>query len=364
MSDPVRVLVVDDSPTTRTMLREALDLAGGIVVVGEANDGREAVSSAEQLEPDVVLMDVRMPDGNGVDAAREITTRWPGMRVVALTWLDDASTVRDMLSAGAMGYVVKGGTMDELSSAIKRAKAGEPELDQRVLPAAVDDLRHLLERERERREEVERLARSRAEFVQILSHELRTPLTVISGALKILRQGGVPTEQELLLDSALRRTDQLEFLVEGLELAVGPPLGEGMGYPATAVQAALDRLDWAPDRLEVAEGPWEGVPHPYLQRVAFELLSNAVRHGRPPVEVDSRRESGRGVLSVRDAGGWSASEEDYTAFFQEDMSDTRRQGGFGVGLFVSSRLCQAAGGELSVTEIGGRTVAEASFRLA
>src|SRR5207237_7509648 len=102
-------------------------------------------------------------------------------KIVALTWSDDPSTVRDMLTAGAIGYVVKGGTIDELSSAIRRAATGEAELDQRVLPAAVEDLRRLLEQERERREQVERLARAKAGFVHGRSHAPRTPHTVITG---------------------------------------------------------------------------------------------------------------------------------------------------------------------------------------
>src|SRR5439155_20806116 len=82
--DQVRVLVVDDSPTTRSMLREALDLAGGIEVVGEANDGAEAVALTTESQPDVVLMDIRMPRGDGIRAAREITSRYPATKVVAL----------------------------------------------------------------------------------------------------------------------------------------------------------------------------------------------------------------------------------------------------------------------------------------
>src|SRR5919198_2110040 len=191
MHEHVRVMVVDDSPSTRTMLREALALDGGIEVVGEAGGGREAVELCETLSPDVVLMDVRMPDGDGVDAARSITTVHPSTKIVALTWSDDPATVRDMLTAGAIGYVVKGGTIDELCSAIRRASSGEPELDHRVLPAAVEDLRRLLEEERGRREQVERLAKARGEFVQVLSHELRTPLTVISGALRTILKGGM-----------------------------------------------------------------------------------------------------------------------------------------------------------------------------
>src|SRR5947208_3136608 len=170
MREQVRVMVVDDSPSTRTMLREALALDGGIEVVGEAGGGREAVELCGELEPDVILMDVRMPDGDGVNAARSISNGHPSTKIVALTWSDDPATVRDMLTAGAIGYVVKGGTIEELYSAIHRAAGGEPELDQRVLPAAVEDLRRLLDEERERREQAERLAKARDELVQVLSH--------------------------------------------------------------------------------------------------------------------------------------------------------------------------------------------------
>jgi DNA-binding NarL/FixJ family response regulator len=363
MSDPVRVLVVDDSATTRTMLREALGLVGGIDVVGEANDGREAVVVASELQPDVVLMDIRMPEGDGIKAAREITSRNPATRIVALTWLDDAATVREMLAAGAMGYVVKGGTMDELADAIRRAKDGEAELDQRVLPAAVEDLRHLLEEEVYRREEIERLSRVRGEFVQVLSHELRTPLTVMTGALKMFRQVELTQEQTSVLDSAVRRAEQLEFLVQGLELVAGAPAEDEVSYPAEAVRGAAKRVELTPDVMVADEDCWTGVPQPYLHRVAFELLSNAERHGRRPIEVRAFRHGLDGVLEVRDAGGWSASSEDFGAFFQDDMSGTRTARGFGLGLFVTSRLCQACAGGLTIRAEGGQTVAEARFRL-
>src|SRR6266542_2693477 len=218
MGDSVRVMVVDDSSSTRTMLREALALGGGIEVVGEAGDGRNAITVASECNPDVVLMDVRMPDMDGVTAAKNLLAEYPDVKVVALTWSDDPSTVRDMLTAGAIGYVVKGGTIDELSAAIRRAATGEAELDQRVLPAAVEDLRRLLEQERERREQIERLARAKAEFVQVLSHELRTPLTVISGALHMLQQSHGSPDERSVMESALRKVTELEFLVEGLEL--------------------------------------------------------------------------------------------------------------------------------------------------
>jgi DNA-binding NarL/FixJ family response regulator len=364
MSDPVRVLVVDDSASTRAMLREALSLGGGIEVVGEAGGGKDAVELTAQVHPDVVLMDVRMPDMDGVSATRSLLERFPEVKIVALTWSDDPSTVREMLTAGATGYVVKGGTIDELTGAIRRAAGGAAELDQKVLPGAVEDLRRLLEEERERREQIERLARARAEFVQVLSHELRTPLTVISGALKMLeRSPGVGPEERAVLESAVRRAGELEFLAEGLELVASGPTGEGLTDVMQAVTTAAQRLEAGPDRVEVADRVWEGVPHRYVERVAFELLSNAVRHGARPIEVRAHRRGGLAVLEVTDAGGWTPPTDDFSAFFQEDMSATRSRSGFGLGLFVASRLCQACDGDLSIRAVGGRTVASARFRL-
>src|SRR5205809_177224 len=323
MNESVRVMVVDDSPSTRTMLREALSLEGGIDVVAEAGTGREAISRASEFFPDVVLMDVRMPDGDGVKAARTILTEHPATRIVALTWSDDPSTVRDMLSAGAIGYVVKGGTIDELAGAIRRAAGGEPELDQRVIPAAVEDLRRLLEEERERREQVERLSMARAEFVQVLSHELRTPLTVISGALRMLKQGEHPEEEASVVESAPGRADELQFLVEGLELVGSGPSTDGAANPREAIRAAAQRVRANPDGVTVEEELWQGLTQPYLERVAFELLSNAVRYGRRPIQVFATRLGQDGVLQVTDRGGWTAPSEDFSAFYQEDMSSTR-----------------------------------------
>ena len=361
MSDTIRVLVVDDSASTRTMLREALALESGIEVIGEAGTGQEAVAQALDVRPDVVLMDVRMPDLDGVQAARAIMQDNPFIKVVALTWSDDPATVRDMLTAGAIGYVVKGGTIEELYTAIRRAAGGEPELDQKVLPAAVEDLRRLLEEERTRREQVERLARSRAEFVQVLSHELRTPLTVILGALKMLQRSVTGPDEAQLVDSALRRGEQLQFLTEGLEL-VGSEPEEGLAHPKRAIQSAIERVGERPDSVDVKDETWPGVPDRYVSRVAYELLSNAVRHGVRPIAVATSRGGVDAILQVSDAGGWAPSEGEFNAFYQEDMSNTRTRNGFGLGLFVGARLCQAAQGSLTVKVIDGRTVAEARFR--
>ncbi len=121
LDDRVRVLLVDDSAGTRVMLKEALELCGDIEVVGEAGSGAEAVQRAIELQPDILVMDVRMPDGDGVEATRTIAASFPPARVVALTWSDDPDTMREMFAAGAVAYVVKGGPIDELCTAIGEA---------------------------------------------------------------------------------------------------------------------------------------------------------------------------------------------------------------------------------------------------
>jgi DNA-binding NarL/FixJ family response regulator len=345
------------------MLREALSLDDGIVFVGEAGSGQEAVARAGLIEPDVILMDVRMPDGDGAKAARAILAQRPTTRIVALTWSDDPAHVRDMLTAGAIGYVVKGGSIDELVGAIRRASVGEPELDQWVLPAAMGDLRRLLDEERGRREQIERLARAREEFVQVLSHELRTPLTVIVGAMKMLQAANVTSEEASLVQSALRRAGELEFLVEGLELIAAAPEPDTAALPSAAIQAALERLGLTPGGVTIEDGVWLGVPQRYLERVAFELISNAAAHGQPPIEVSVQKAGSGGVLVVTDGGGWAPEGSDFDAFAQGDMSATRTRGGFGMGLFVVSRLCQACDGCLRIRAEGGRTIVEARFRM-
>jgi DNA-binding NarL/FixJ family response regulator len=361
--EPVRVLVVDDADESRAILRRALAFDDAIEVVGEASSGREAVRQAEALHPNVVLMDVQMPGGDGVEATAEITRRFPDVQVIALTAHDDQGSVRDMLTAGAIGYLVKGASVDDLMAAIRRAGAGESLIDRRVLPHVIDELRTLLREERERRAEAESLARSREEFLQVLSHELRTPLTVIGGALQLVRQQGGPADGQDLVEAALARVEDLERMVEGLEL-----IGEGRAGPTVAwdprteLRQALEGLD-RPDDVDASEDIWMGVHASHVGRVARELVSNALRHGSRPVIVRIAQEGRTGILEVRDAGEFRPDPRLFAPFVQADMSMKRERGGLGLGLFVAARLCEVNGGRLDLRREGQWTVAEARFRL-
>jgi DNA-binding NarL/FixJ family response regulator len=361
--DAVRVLIVDDADESRQILRRALAMDWTIEVVGEAGSGREAIRQATELNPEVILMDVRMPDMDGIEATEDITRRLPGIKVIALTAHEDPDSVRDMLTAGATGYLLKGSSIDDLTAAVHKARGGESQVDDRVLPTVLEDLRTLLHQERGRRAEAERLARTREEFIQVLSHELRTPLTVIGGALQVLSDVDLPEASAELVASALRRTAELERMVTGLEL-VGdpPPTPSETAVPAQVLAMALE--DLGPDSIDAASDTWRGVRESHLVRVARELVDNGVRHGSRPVEVRAYREGREGVVKVTDTGDLQPDETLLRPFVQADMSSRRERGGLGLGLFVASRLCELGGGRLDLRRDGGCTVAEGRFLLA
>lgn len=128
MSDPavpVRVVLADDHPVVRRGLAALLSSVDGIEVVGQASSGLEAVREAQLLAPDVVLMDVRMPDLDGVEASRRIAATSPGVAVLVLTMHDDDETVFAALRAGARGYLLKGAEQEEIRRAIHAVVAGE-----------------------------------------------------------------------------------------------------------------------------------------------------------------------------------------------------------------------------------------------
>lgn len=136
-SKPIRVCLVDDQRLMRDGLRTLLELEEGLEVVGEAEDGWAAVKLYENLSPDVVLMDIRMPGIDGVEATRRIVTNWPEAKVVILTTFDDDAYVFEGLRAGALGYLLKDVSGHELAEAVRKVAQGgaliEPSVARKVL---------------------------------------------------------------------------------------------------------------------------------------------------------------------------------------------------------------------------------------
>ncbi|MER8008187.1 MULTISPECIES: response regulator transcription factor [unclassified Streptomyces] len=139
----IRVLLVDDQPMIRTGFRLILEAEPDITVVGEAADGTEAVELTGTLCPDVVLMDIRMPRTDGVEATRRIVETGSASRIVILTTFDLDAHVVDALRAGASGFLVKDGPADSLVGAIRTVADGEAVLSPRVTHRLLDRFAHL-----------------------------------------------------------------------------------------------------------------------------------------------------------------------------------------------------------------------------
>lgn len=139
---PIRVLIVDDHSVVRTGLRVFLDLQPDMEVVGEAADGSEGVAVARRLEPDVVLMDLLMPNMDGITAIGRIKSERPVTEIVTMTSFIEEEKVTAALEAGASGYVLKDAEAEEVAAAIRAAFAGEVHLDPAVARLLAQRMRH------------------------------------------------------------------------------------------------------------------------------------------------------------------------------------------------------------------------------
>lgn len=138
----VRILIADDHEVVRIGLASLLDRQPGFSVVGEARSGDEAVKLAREARPDVVVMDIRMPNGSGIDACRTITSELAGTPVIMLTSYADADALFAAIDAGASGYVLKRVGSGELVDAVRTVAAGGSLLDPAVTRSVLDRLRN------------------------------------------------------------------------------------------------------------------------------------------------------------------------------------------------------------------------------
>jgi NarL family two-component system response regulator LiaR len=133
----IRVVIIDDHGMVRKGLITYLKNMPDIEVVGEGRDGRDAIDICARLQPDVVLMDLMMPELGGVAATRTIQQRWQDIKVIALTSFQEKELVQDALQAGAIGYLLKNISGNELAAAIRAAVAGRPTLAPEAFQALV-----------------------------------------------------------------------------------------------------------------------------------------------------------------------------------------------------------------------------------
>ncbi len=145
--EPLRILIADDQPITRRGLAGLLDAFPEVEIVGEATDGAEAVALAEDLEPDVILMDLRMPGMNGIEATRRVHRTSPHIGILVVTIFEDETSVFPAIRAGARGYLLKDADQTELMHAIRTVARGgvifSPGIAQKVLRYLSDSPPHV-----------------------------------------------------------------------------------------------------------------------------------------------------------------------------------------------------------------------------
>jgi EAL domain-containing protein (putative c-di-GMP-specific phosphodiesterase class I)/DNA-binding NarL/FixJ family response regulator len=164
VTDRIRVLIAEDEEEVRSALADVIRGEASLELVAEAADAAEAADLAERHRPDVALLDVRMPGGGGARAAVHIRERSPRTHVVAFSAYDDRESVREMLGAGAVGYLVKGATVDEIVRTVHASVLGQATLSAEVMADVIQELSGQLQREerdaRVRRERGERIRRA------------------------------------------------------------------------------------------------------------------------------------------------------------------------------------------------------------
>jgi NarL family two-component system response regulator LiaR len=138
---PIRVMIIDDHSMVRAGLAAFVQVTPDLELAGEARDGQQALRLCEQLQPDVVLMDLIMPVMDGVAATRAIHERWPQIQVIALTSYQEQDLVQEAIRAGAISYLLKDVSLEELAEAIRAADAGRPTLAPEAAQALIQATR-------------------------------------------------------------------------------------------------------------------------------------------------------------------------------------------------------------------------------
>ena len=216
----IRILITDDHAVVRQGLRMFLSLDPDIEVVGEAQDGQEALAMARELKPDVVLMDLLMPLMDGIEATKAIRSELPGVEVIALTSVLEDASVSEAVKAGAIGYLLKDTDAEELHRAIRGAAEGRVQLAPEAAARLMRELREHHEKKKipqeealtEREREVLRLlARGKANK-QIAANLFVSEKTVKAHVSSILMKLGVTSRTQAALHAlrtGLVRTEEL-----------------------------------------------------------------------------------------------------------------------------------------------------------
>ena len=220
MSDaPVRVLIVDDDDLMRAGLRGVLSSDEGIEVVGEAGDGRDALYRTRLLQPDVVLMDVRMPDVDGISATHQVLADFPEVKVVILTTFEEDDYIFGALSAGASGFLLKRTSPEELHAAIHTIAAGDSLLSPSVTRRVIERMAGQPAPDPSRSDRLDELTPREREVLALVARGLSNGEI---GAELVIEESTVKTHLNRIL-TKLGARDRVQAVIFAFESGLGPP---------------------------------------------------------------------------------------------------------------------------------------------
>lgn len=288
----IRVLIADDDAAVRDALADLIEFDGSFVLVGAARDAEEAIKLAEAERPDVALLDVKMPRGGGPRAARGIRVCSPSTRSIGLSAYGDRSAVVEMLRAGAVGYLVKGTSGQEIRQAIRETVDGRAPLDAEVASRVIDELAEKFEGE-------EHEAQERRRQTQVIR--------------RVLRGEGLTMSFQPIFDLGDRRVVGVEGLARFSIEPSRPPdvwfreaddLGLGLELELAAAGVALDHIAQVPDDVFVSvnASPRTVADSDFLELVAKLPASRVVLEVTEHAPVADYEQLNRALGRLRELG--------------------------------------------------------------
>lgn len=342
--EPLRVVLIDDTPDIRLLIRMALERHGQFAVVGEASDGRAGVETVVRERPDVALVDLAMPVMDGLEVLARIRRDAPRTKAIVLSGFDSRLMSERAVAAGAIAYIQKGASTKRVVSAVCSAlglaevvavarAVGSEEVLPTPAPAAELDRVH--------------------EALAGAAHELRGPATVLLAMTELLS-----TERDRLdagtfnrmIDAIARQAQVLDRVTSDLLTSTQSQRGvltvdvERVQLRPLVDGAALGLGARGQVRVDCDPDIWVDADATRVQQMLGNLVSNALKYGAAPIAIEARAGAELATVRVVDHGAGVPVEFRDRLFGQFSRAEGARVNGMGLGLFVVRSLTEAQGG--------------------
>lgn len=355
---PIRILLVDDSKDLRVLLRLTLEGLGEFDVVGEAEDGRQAIAEVARLRPDLVLLDLSMPVMDGLEALPEIRAQAPEARVLVLSGFSARQMGAEAVRCGASGYMEKSGIVDKLAPRIRELfpeRLSGPVTSPPPILVAVPPSVTIAG-------EAEELAPE--ELLSVLAHELMNPITVLQGFAMTLQRPDLPPEViQPSAEAIARAAKHLGALVQAFaDLRKIDAAGVDLLLEQTDVRDLVE--DCVSDAAELTKGhpviirapsPVVAAIDPtHIRQIIINLMSNATKFSPPGARIEVTIEASRSWvdIGVRDHGPGIPADK-LSQLFRKFSRLGTQSPGTGLGLYISRGLARAHGGDLLLLSSAG-----------